>query len=298
MNTRQDIENVDIAVVGAGPAGLMAAMQAKRLGVRIALLEKNRPGGQALAAHLVENFPGVAPGISGKDLIQRFIDQVKSCGIEIRHEAVVSISKSGDSFALRTDEGELHARAVIVASGLTPRRLEVPGEAELSGKYIFSYEDVDSLPCRGKTALVIGSGDAAFDQALSLSKFASRVSIAMRSGHPKCLPMLLSRARLAGIEILAGHDVRAFRSSGGRLSVEFSSGRRMEVDLADVCIGKEKGLDFIDKNLLGSDVPGLFFAGDCKRDGSRHISMACGDGIAAAVDAAEYISRVNKGDIG
>lgn len=281
----------DVIIIGAGPAGLMAAMQAKRQGLLLEIFEKNKPGGQALAANLIENFPGYPDAIRGPELMQRFVDQVNAHGIKIEREEVLDISKRDEGFIVRTKKGVYGALAVIVASGLNPRRLGIPGEKDLIGKLVFAYENPDELPCHGKSVLIIGSGDAAFDQGLNFSRLASDVAIAMRGDKPRCAPLLLERAKHAKIEILTGYDAKSMKEAAGRVHIEFANGEGFEADLVDVCIGKERTLDFVSAELLDPNVPGVFWAGDCHRDLDRHISIACGDGTAAAMDAAEYVKQ-------
>lgn len=290
MNTVPNI--IDVAIVGAGPAGLMAAMQAKRQGLSVALFEKGRPGGQALAANLIENFPGISEGIKGPHLIQRFLDQVKSHGVMIRTEAVQHISKVTNLFFVQTDKSDVQSLAAIVASGLKPKRLCIHGEEELIGKAIFSYINPDEIPCQDKRILVVGSGDAAFDQALNFAKHAKTTSIAMRGGAAKCAPILLERAMNSGIEILTERMPSSIGMRSDGASIRFENCDEIVVDFIITCIGKERNFDFMDKSLMDGDIGGLFFAGDCHRDLDRHISIACGDGAAAAMNAAKYISNL------
>ncbi len=292
MDTKPN--TVDVAIVGAGPAGLMAAMQAKRQGLTVALFERDRPGGQALAANLIENFPGMPDGIRGSDLMQRFIEQVKSHGISIINETVSSVSKSDAYFAIETNRQKLMASAVIIASGLSPKKLNIPGEHELIGDVIFSYDNPDDLQASGKRIVVIGGGDAAFDQALNFSRNASGVTIVMRKDKPKCAPILLERAKRNSIEVLSGYEIQSIEKTADGTLAFFSNDERILTDLVITCIGKEKNFDFIDDELLNSDTEGLFWAGDCHRNMDRHISIACGDGTAAAMQAAEYIRKLRK----
>jgi len=304
MNTAT--ETFDVVVVGAGPAGLMAAMQAKRQGLTVALFERDRPGGQALAANWIENFPGIPEGIRGMDLMQRFVDQVKAHGVEIRREKVMNISlpphpdplpqgergHTLESFLIKTDKSEIKSTAVIIAVGMIPKRLDIPGENELWGKHIFAYDDPNEIDCRGKQIVVIGSGDAAFDQALNFSRLANEVTIAMRSTKASCAPILLERVKKAKIRILEGHDAESVAQDKSGLLIEFKNGEKLAADIVIECIGKERNFKFIDPDLLDKKVPGMFFAGDCHRNLDRHISIACGDGTAAAMEAHDYIIKL------
>jgi thioredoxin reductase (NADPH) len=217
--------------------------------------------------------------------------------VEITPGEVLSVFRENGCFAVKVKDGVYRALSVIIATGLSPKRLGLSGERELFGELVFSYENPEQLPCRNKQVLVIGSGDAAFDQALNFSRFASGVSIAMRSEKPRCAPLLLKRAKIAGVEIFAGCEVVSMKKVSGRLHIDFADGKTRETDLFDICIGKEKNFDFISSDLLVGGVPGIFFAGDCHRDHARHVVIACGDGTAAAMEAAEYLFKMvdNKG---
>lgn len=287
------MSTVDCAIVGAGPAGLACAMQAVRQGLSIALFEKARPGGQALAANRIENYPGFAEGISGRDLMERFIAQVTAQGIDIRREIVSWVTRQANLFEIDTNLGRTQSRSIVVASGLRPRRLRVPGEEELVDYRLFYYADPAEISHDGAEIAVIGSGDAAFDQALSFSKKAKKVTIAMKYVLPRCTPLLSGRAARAGIELMPECKVASLREDGSGIWLEFANGRTLCANIAIVCIGKERDCSFIDGSLLGDGVSGIYFAGDCRRDKERHISIAIGDGVASAMKAAEYVGAGN-----
>jgi thioredoxin reductase (NADPH) len=283
------MNKVDCAIVGAGPAGLACAMQAVRQGLEIALFEKARPGGQALAANRIENYPGFAEGITGRELMQRFVSQVTSQGIEIRHEVVSRVARPGELFRVETNMGVTESRALVIASGLRPRRLGVPGEDDLVDYRLFYYADPAEISHEGAEVAIIGSGDAAFDQALSFGDRAKKVTIALKYSTPTCAPLLAGRAAKAGIDVLPDRSVVALGDEGSGIRIDFADGEELCANIAIVCIGKERDCSFIDGPLLGDGVPGIYFAGDCHRDRDRHISIAIGDGVASAMKAAEYI---------
>jgi thioredoxin reductase (NADPH) len=287
------MSTVDCAIVGAGPAGLACAMQAVRQGLSIALFEKARPGGQALAANRIENYPGFAEGITGRELMERFVAQVVSHGIAIRREVVSSVTRPDALFEIETDLGRTESHALVVASGLRPRRLRVPGESDLENNRLFYYADPAEVPHEGAEIAIIGSGDAAFDQALSFGERASRVTIAMKYATPRCTPILAGRAAKAGIEVLPERNVVSLGEEDGGVRIGFADGKKLCADIAIVCIGKERDCSFIDGPLLCDGVPGIYFAGDYHRDRDRHISIAIGDGVASAMKAAEYIGASN-----
>lgn len=283
------MKTVDCAIVGAGPAGLACAMQAVRQGLDVALFEKGRPGGQALAANWIENYPGFSEGISGPELMGRLVGQVEASGIKITGEEVVAVTREGEPFHIRTDRTELFSKTVVAASGLKPRLLGVPGEETLMGRKVFYYIDPSVVAHESKDVLLVGGGDAALDQALNFSKKARTVTVAMKHVAPRSAPALADRINEAGIKIIPGRKVCSLGERGERVLVDFESCEGALFDLVIACVGKEQNFDFLGGELGGSDTPGLFYAGDCWRKKDRHISIAIGDGVAAAMKAAEFI---------
>lgn len=281
------MEITDCVIIGAGPAGLSASLQASRQGLSVAVFEAARVGGQALAATLIENFPGFPSGIPGRELMASLRMQVESYGISIIHKRVVDVKRAGGVFVVSTDRGVTKARTVIVAVGLVPKKLGVPGECELLGRGVFAYPDPQTIDHRGRRVAVIGGGDAAFDLALGFSKEAGSVSILLRGEGPRCIPCLHQRAIGAQITVRPRVNVRSFKKTEGGISV--AAGEQVvRADIVVICIGKEVGSDFI--KLTKDDVPGIFFAGDCRLGHQQHIAMAIGDGIAAAMGAASPLT--------
>ncbi len=287
-----DFNRVDCAIVGAGPAGLAAAMQLARMGISHALFERASPGGQALAANWIENFPGLPEGISGRELMRKFLDQAGSHGVRIELGDVVRVDKHLEGFLLSADGHRIAASSLVVAAGLTPRRLDIEGEQALAGRRFFAYVDPATVPHAGIEVVVIGDGDAAFDQALSYSKNARSVSIAMKHDSPRCTQALERRVRDAGITVLPSHIARRLEERGDRAVITFECGDRettIEARLVVACAGKERKLDFLPYALQEPDARGVFMAGDCRIGRMGHVAIAAGEGIKAAIDAAEYL---------
>ena len=293
-----DSKTYDCLIVGAGPAGLSAAMQVKRQGLSVALFEEARPGGQALAANLIENYPGFPEGITGQELMDRLVRQVERHGVPIISEKVISVRRGGETFVAQTTDNTFSGRALIVATGLAPKLLGVPGERELLGRRIFSYLEPSSLGQKVKRVAIIGGGDAAFDLALNYSRVAPNVVILMRGAWPKCNPTLLQQVQSSGIEIKTGHDVLSFRESSDGVTIEVEGGSKskFEADVVITCIGKESRTDFLDPETAKDHTPGVFWAGDCRRGRHRHIAIAAGDGTAAAMEAAQYLASLNNNE--
>lgn len=286
------LNTMDVAIIGAGPAGLACAIQAVRQGLTLALFEKGQPGGQALAAHCIENYPGFAEGISGRELMEQFIRQAQAHSVPIRHEAALNVKTSSEGFHTLTSTGETVSKTLVVASGLRPKRIGIPGESELEGKRIFFYADPERVPHEGRHVLVMGGGDAAFDQAINFSRKAARVDIAMRSDLPRCAPPLLEEAVRLGIEVLPGRNAVSLCERDETLHVGFAGIGIYACDLLVACIGKEQHFEFLDRHLRNGDHPGLFLAGDCCHERDRHIAIAVGDGVLCAMRVAKHLKRL------
>jgi thioredoxin reductase (NADPH) len=276
----------DCAIIGAGPAGLSAAIQAKRQGLSIAVFEKDVCGGQVRAANLIENYPGIMEGISGIEFARRLVAQAKGHDVEVQKLDISKLSRSDGFFHIEACGRVTSSRTTIIAIGTRPLTLDVHGEGELLGKKIFAYISPEDVDCSGKRVLIIGGGDAAFDQALNFAKKASEVIVASRK-KACAAPFLVRRVRDAGIKVRSGCEVASFEERDNSVATKFKDGEEHFADIVIECIGKTPALEFIDDS--AKEAPGAFFAGDCIRGKARHVSIACGDGVAAAMAAAEFI---------
>jgi thioredoxin reductase (NADPH) len=285
---------IDCAIVGAGPAGLAAAIQAVRQGLACDVFECAWPAGQLRAARWIENLPGFPEGISGRALAERLVQQAADHHVRIRREAVAQINRVPEGFSVSTEAAAVLARSVIVACGLAPKPLCIPGEERQLSRRLFAYVDPATVDHAGKSVLVIGGGDAAFDQALAFAAGAARVTIAMRGAAPRCIPVLAERAAAAGIEVFPGLAPRSIDEGVDGLRIAFMGGAGPAVLRAEIvvaCVGKESRLGFLPQELREPDAPGIFWAGDCCRGKHRHIAIAMGDGVAAAMAAFDFLEK-------
>ncbi len=172
--------SVDLLIIGGGPAGMAAAIQAARLGLQATIVERDRLGGQANAAPWIENYPGFPEGITGKELMSIFERQLKRWPVKVVYDEAKDIVS-------------YEAKSVLLAVGLTPKLAGVPGE--------IPYGDPDRIDHSGKDVLVIGGGDSAFDLAWGFAKKARRVTIGMRGETPRALPKLVTRAASSGVQL-------------------------------------------------------------------------------------------------
>jgi thioredoxin reductase len=281
-----------VAIIGAGPAGLTAAIQLQRYRVPFVLFEKNRLGGLLWNANMVENYPGFPSGISGPALVKLMQDQLRRMKVTVTRDEVLRIDLSTGGLRLRARRATYRARHVIIASGTRARDWPIPVSSRLHAR-VFS-DIVPLLEVRGRQVAIIGAGDAAFDHALNLASKRNSVTILNHGQRIQSLGLL--RRRAAGnprIAYRAGTSVRrvaANRATGGlMLKCETRSGvHDLAVDFLVFAVGRDPEQGFLSasvlvrrKELQRDHV--LFFAGDVRNGSLRQTAIATGDGLRAAM---------------
>ncbi len=292
----------DVVIIGAGPAGLTAAIQLKRFGFEPLVVERERIGGLVLNANLVENYPGFPDGISGQELVRLFSTQVSWLGVNVMPEEAKQLSMNEAGLSVVTSRQVLKAQSVIVATGTIPRRLDVPGEADLRGRRVF-YGPID-LPRLGCSAdiVVVGGCDAAFDYALAASSRARSVNVIFRNAKPRALNLLVSRVRQEdNITLYPNREVTRFETSNSKLVVETAEeagggaeNKSLVCDYALIAIGREANLELLSNARIDEKEAGglgLFFAGDVRRGRTGQIGIAVGDGLIAAENVARFLKN-------
>jgi len=293
----------DAAIIGAGPAGIAAAIYLKRAGIDAALLEKGEIGGLLRSANLVENYPGFPEGVPGLKLVSLFEEQLESLGIRPLKRLARSVKASKGSFRIETDSGPISARNVLVATGTRPKEIALEG-ADAAGSRIFY--DVNAAAKRKGVALVIGGGDAAFDYALNLSGRGSEAVIISRS-KPRCLELLKERARKERIAVAAGCEPMSVRMDAGRVELRCRSGERSRVFEGDVVlvaagrIPNTEVLGDLSKRVKvkgrgpETNVRGLYMVGDVLGGSYRQTGIAVGSGVLAAMMVEDSFRREAEG---
>jgi thioredoxin reductase (NADPH) len=281
-----------IAIIGAGPAGITAAIQLKRYGFSPLLIEKSRAGGLLRNANWVENYPGFPDGISGPNLTALFERQLQNLGVSIIREEVVQLDVDNEgAFQINTNRNSYRASHVIVSSGTKPKPYPI-AIPETARDRVFSevWPLQDSMK---KHIVIAGSGDAAFDYALNLAKQNS-VTILNRSKKTSCLRLLRERAaRTPGIAYRDGSSVTGVALDATRMKLKIAclhNGTQDEIPADNLifAIGRESQLDFLsgrihtEKDKLARDRH-LFFAGDVSNGLFRQVAIAAGDGLRAAM---------------
>ncbi|MCH8186163.1 MAG: FAD-dependent oxidoreductase, partial [Chloroflexi bacterium] len=230
----------DVLIIGGGAAGLTAGLYASRAGLKTVLLERMMTGGQIINAERIENFPGFPDGISGADLGARMLDQATKYGLEIRLSEVKGLRQGNPAWAVDTYDGTVSARSVVVASGSMLRKLGVPGEEELHGAGVSYCATCDGAFFIDQTVGLIGGGDSALDEAMTLTEFASKVVILQRgnsfTGQKVLQDRVLSHPK---VEVRWNTSVDAILGEGqveGVSVTDLTSGETSRIDLSGVFI--------------------------------------------------------------
>lgn len=292
---------LNVVVVGAGPAGIAAGIFLQRTGLGPLVIEQGEPGGLLRSANLVENYPGFPRGIKGRDLARLFCRQLKSLALPVTNGCVTRIESKGGFFTTRTDKHTYTSNAVIVATGTRPCEPRLKAADTLIGRSVFN-EIVDIPPrlLKGKRAVVIGGGDAAFDYALNLASTEEDVIILSRS-TPRCLGLLQERARDRGVRVYEGCEAKSVRADQDGVvlhCVANVSSRELRADLVLMACGRTQNVEILSvalREAIGkrpapeTAIPGLFVAGDVARGAHRQTGIAVGDGIRAAMMVQDFL---------
>lgn len=275
----------DALIIGGGPAGLAAGLHLARAGYRTLLAERRRFGGQAAAIGRLENYPGYKGG-GGGALMKAWLAQARSWGLAARLDEALAVSRNKDgSFSARLKKaGPVGARALLWCGGAGFRALGVPGEKEFSGSRVWNTAD-EAPALAGRTAAVIGGGEAAVQQAAALAAKAKKVYLISRGPRLKAHRLLLARLAAAGVEHLPGFEVS--RIKAGALELRGAgAARELVADAVFVLIGKEP----LRVPAGWRSAPaGFFTAGDAGGGIYRQVAVAGGDGVRAAMRAVNYL---------
>lgn len=296
----------ELIVIGAGPAGITAAIYAARKKMNVLVISKDI-GGQVAISSAIENYVGFQ-FITGEELTRKFEDHVKEFGVELKEgEGVLSIEKTDGSFKVKTDVGSYEAKTVIVASGREPRHLNVPGETGFLGRGLSYCATCDAPFFAGRDVAVIGGGNAGFEAALQLMKIASKVYLIELLPRLRGDPIMLEKIEKSeNVAIMT--NTRTVEIYGENIVSGIKvvrEGREEDLKVQGVfieigSIPSSEFIDFVEKNEVGeivvnerceTSVPGLFAAGDVTCVPEKQIIIAAGEGAKAALAAFNYLSR-------
>ncbi|MCM1026464.1 MAG: thioredoxin-disulfide reductase [Roseburia sp.] len=298
----------DLIIIGSGPAGLSAAVYGKRAGLKLLVLEKApMSGGQVLNTYEVDNYLGT-PGMNGFDLGMLFREHADRLGVEFREAQVLELEERDGKKIVRTDEEELEAKTVILASGAKHALLGVPGEEELSGKGVSYCATCDGAFFRGKTVAVVGGGDVALEDAVYLARLCDKVYLIHRRDELRGAKILQEEVKKQeNVEILYScrvEEVLGTEAVEGLRIQKLKTGESEELSISGlfVAVGIRPNTELVrelavcDEDgyvLAGEDcatsLPGLYAAGDVRKKPLRQIVTAAADGANAATAAARYV---------
>ena len=300
-----------LIIVGGGPAGLSAGLYASRSKLDTLLIEKAGLGGQILNAEMVENYPGFPQGISGSELGSLIAQQATKYGLPTAFAEVQGIEIRGGEKIVSTSEGQFKAKAVIIAGGSEHSKLGVPGEEEFTGKGVSYCAMCDGAFFRDQVVAVVGGGNVALNDALFLTRFASKVIVIHRRDQLRATKILQDRA-FANPKIKFLWDTVVDSIIGDKLVKEIrlrnvKTGKVSSLEISGVfaAVGLRPNTDYL-KGLLTLDeggfisvngwmeteVPGVFAVGDIRAGSIRQVVSAAGDGATAAVAAERFLSSV------
>ena len=301
----------DVIIVGGGAAGLSAALYTCRAMLRTLVLESLGAGGQILVTDMIENYPGFPEGIRGPELSQLMEEQTLKFGAEIKYEEVTGLEDLDQpSKVVNTSDGSYTTKTIIITTGGSHNKLGIPGEEEYSGRGVSYCAVCDGNFFRGEDVVVVGGGDAALDEGEYLSGIVNAVSVVHRRDELRASPILQQRAlenpkfkflwSHVAEEIIGNEVVEAVRVK------DLKSGETYDYPTTAVFIyiGFHSNSDFLQGKLpmdetghiytdinMGTNIPGVYAAGDIRVNSFRQLGSAVGDGITAALSAYRYVTE-------
>ena len=300
-------QEFDLLIIGGGMAGLTAGIYGARYGLNTAIVEQMMAGAQIINLEKIENYPGFPQGIAGYELGPATQEQAINAGVEMLLDTATAVSVDGDYLTVAGDGGNSYrSKAVIMAAGSSLRALGIPGEAEFDGRGVSHCATCDGPLYMGQTVAVVGGGDSAADEALTLAEYADRVVLFVRGDaldaqqvlqdRIAAEPKIEVRCNTEVVEVLGEDTVSGVRiRSGDGETVEPVSGLFVYVGLdpnsapvADLALPDNAGHIPVGLN-METQQPGLFAAGDIRQQSAAQLAASVGDGATAAIAAFRYI---------
>lgn len=301
----------DIVIVGAGPAGLTAALYASRARKSVVVIEKESFGGQIVLSPGVENYPGVVGSISGADLASNLLDKAMEFGTVSEFDKVVSVEKTDSGFVCHGEYGDYEGKALILATGAHHKKLGIEGEERLTGRGVSYCAVCDGAFFKGKTTCVIGGGSTALADALLLSELCEKVYLIHRRDEFRGEAHVVDRLKeKANVEFILSSTPTEFIGKDSLSAVRIKnviSGEETVIDCngAFIAVGQAPDMDtfaeLIELNGGGyaqsgenclTVTPGVFVAGDCREKSIRQLTTAVSDGTVAALAACDYVDSL------
>jgi len=305
----------DVVIIGAGPAALSCAIYTTREDIETLLYEKGAPGGLIATTDWVDNYPGFPDGLEGLTLADNMRKQAERFGAVIELGEVMGLKKDGDIITLDTTDGDVQARAVLIATGSGYKNINVPGEAEYYARGVHYCATCDGAFYRDKKLVVVGGGNSAVQEAMFLTRFASHIDMLVRSDfrasdvlikelEEKHKDKITVHKGVTTDEIL-GAEKDGINKVNKVIGTDKATGKKIEFETDGVFIfvGLKPNTDFLkgtdveldEIGLVKSDpdlktaIPGVFVAGDCRSGATLQIATAVGEGATAALKIREYL---------
>lgn len=302
---------VDIIIVGAGTAGLTAAIYAARAGLSVLVLEKSIHGGQVIQTSIIENYPGI-PALRGSDFADTLLQQAKALGVSVHYERILSANLQADKKQIDTSKATYHAKAVIIATGTSPKKLSIPKEDTFIGRGVAFCAVCDGAFYKNKDVAVIGGGNVALGDTLFLSGLAKTVTLIHRSSVFKAEQLQINQAKSReNIRIITDTIVTEMIGDTSLKEIVLQnqiSGAisHLPVNGVFVAIGSKPDNSVFSHQLQSDEygfiqanedchtnLPGVFVAGDTRTKQVRQLVTATADGAVSALAAKEYLDRFN-----
>ncbi|WP_223701352.1 thioredoxin-disulfide reductase [Sutcliffiella deserti] len=301
----------DVVIIGAGPAGMTAAVYTSRANLSTLMIERGMPGGQMANTEEVENYPGF-DHILGPELSTKMFDHAKKFGAEYAYGDVKEVVDGKEYKTIHAGSKSYKARSVIISSGAEYKKIGVPGEKELSGRGVSYCAVCDGAFFKGKELVVVGGGDSAVEEGVYLTRFASKVTIVHRRDELRAQKILQDRAfDNDKIDFIWNHTVKEINETDGKVGsatlVSTENGEEQEFKTDGVFIyvgmlpltkpflnlGITNDMGYIETNdRMETKVPGIYAAGDIREKTLRQIVTATGDGSIAAQSAQHYVEEL------
>ncbi len=307
-NASAESKHVKVLIVGAGPAGLSAALYAARAELNPVVLTGMTIGGQASITHIIENYPGFPDGLPGPELGELFRAQAERFGAEIVFDTATEVDFSEKPYKVKTYGGEYTADTVIITTGATPRPLDVPGEVELTGRGVSYCGTCDGFFFKDKEVVVVGGGDSAMEEGGFLTRFANKVTVVHRRDELRASPILETRAKSnPKIDFIWDTVVKSIDGTDAVQNVLLENVKTgeettFETDGVFIFIGHTPNTEIFEGQLdmdgdgylvvntyMETNVPGVYAAGEVADPHFRQVVTSAGMGAAAAIQATRYL---------
>ncbi len=298
-----------LVIAGAGPAGLTAAIYCARAGLAPLVFEGPTPGGQLTVSNEVENYPGFQKPLSGVELMNRFRAQAERFGTRFVSASVKQVAKASDIFKLWAGDRVIESSALIIATGAEARRLPIPSEKKFYGKGVSGCTTCDGFFFKDKKVVVVGGGNTAMDDAVFLTRFASKVTIVHRREYLRADPIEIKRAKkskkiewmipwvideILGDDLVTGarlknavtHEVRQVECDGIFVAIGHEPKTQVFKDIVEI---DEKGFIIVEPGGTKASIDGVFACGDVCDPKYKQAVVAAGQGCMAAMEVEQYL---------